>query len=278
MSTQPNSPVLHLVSEPVSSPRSYRTRGRGKNKNKIVHARLNQQQKLLAESLQEIFDSRNKQTLFGENYTPLCVRMFEDSIAPVHTPENLFSKGTDCKLVAPLKNGYFVESNINSIPNLIEMINGPPSYVVQYDISRVQSIHVFNKFDILRGQKLTHLWKESHSSNNGRLFSIWLSPYSEFVARIDLANKLVEIVSNSQHFKILEHSKLSQNTDLEKPVINWNFHKELVAFTEYRTVGQGTIEICSKDAVANLVDSGTIFRIEPIGSIRASTNSVTTSN
>ena len=278
MPTKPNSPVLQLVTEPFKIPRPNLTKGSGKSKNKIIHKRLLQQQEVLAECLQAIIDSRNKQTLFGEYYLLLCIRMFDDSIASTHTPNNLFSKKSDCALVAPLKNGYLVETNINSIPKLIEMINNPPSYVVQYDISRVKSIHAFNNYDILRGQNINQLWKVAHPNKNGRLFSIWLCPYSNFAARIDLANRFIELVSNVQNFRLCEQTKLSQNTDLENPIVNWNFNQELVAYTEYQSVGHREIEIFTKDAISDLVNSGTVFRIEPIGSIVASTNSVSTSS
>ena len=87
-----------------------------------------------------------------------------------------------------------------------------------------------------------------------------------------MTNKLKAIIANTQNFKLPEYPKLSQNTDLENPIINWNLNKELVAYTEYRTVGEGTIEICSKNAVIDLISSGTILRMEPISPITASTD------
>ena len=159
MPTEFNPPVVHATLTQTIKPRPSLVKGREKSKNKIVHERLAQQQESLTNNLQAIVDTRNELTKFGENYVLLCVKMFDDSIAPVHTPDNLFSRGSGCELVAPLKNGYLVESNIETIPKLIEIIKKPPSYVVQYDISRVKSIHVFNQHDILRGQTINHLWK-----------------------------------------------------------------------------------------------------------------------
>ena len=230
-------PVVHATLTQTIKPRPSLVKGQGKSKNKIVYGRLAQQQGILSNNLQAIFDNRNELTKFGENYVLLCVKMFDDSIAPVHTPDNLFSRGSGCELVAPLKNGYLVESNIETIPKLIEIIKKPPSYVVQYDISRVKSIHVFNQHDILRGQTINHLWKIAHSVKYGRLFSIWLAPYRNVAARIDLTNKLKTIIANTQNFKTPEYPIHTQTTNLSNSVVDWNFNKTLDAYLEFRAVG-----------------------------------------
>ena len=271
MPTEFNPPVVHATLTQTIKPRASLVKGRGKSKNKIVHERLAQQQGILTNNLQAIVDTRNELTKFGENYILLCVKMFDDSIAPVHTPDNLFSRGSGCELVAPLKNGYLVESNIETIPKLIEIINKPPSYVAQYDISRVKSIHVFNQHDILRGQTINHLWKVAPQSKFGRLFSIWLAPYRNVAARIDLANQLKTIIADTQNCKTPEYPMHTQITDLNNSVGDWKFNKTLDAYLEFRAIRLGTIEICSKNAVSDLISSGTIFRLEPMSPITAST-------
>ena len=278
MPTEFNPPIVHATLTHTVKSRPSLVKGRGKSKNKIVHERLEQQQGILTNNLQVIVDTRNELTKFGGNYVLLCVKMFDDSIAPVHTPDNLFSRGSGCELVAPLKNGYLVEANIETLPKLIEIINKPPSYIAQYDISRVKSIHVFNHHHVLRGQTINHLWKIAHPGKFGRLFSIWLAPYRNVAARIDLTNKLKAIIANTQNFKTPEYPMHTQITNLSNSVVDWNFNKVLNAYVESRTVGQGTIEICSKNAISNLISSGTIFRIEPISPITASTNANTTTS
>ena len=62
----------------------------------------------------------------------------------------------------------------------------------------------------------------------------------------------------------------TQITNLSNSVVDWNFNKTIDAYLEFRAVRLGTIEICSKNAVIDLISSGAIFRIEPVSPITAS--------
>ena len=265
MTTNRYSPVLQLNSKLTGS-RSRPARMRGQSKAKVVHERLDKQKDKLTENLQKIFDSRNNLKLFGECYILLRVTMFNDSLATSHTPNHLFSNRNGCNLVAPMKNGYLAETNIEEIPSLIAKLNQKSlSIVAQNDISRVESINVFSAQDVIRGQSVEDIWKSAHTGEMGRLFAVLLAPYKTFKARIDLANKFADLVANQQDYNLPDDKKLVHDPGIA--VKYWNMYKELEKYKEEYTVGEGTIEICSPKAIAKLVRSGTIFKIEPVGSI-----------
>ena len=272
MTTNRYSPVLQSNSKLTVS-RSRAAGERKQSKVKVVHERLDNQKDKLIENLQKIFDSRNNQKLFGECYILLRVTMFNDSLATSYTPNHLFSNRNSCNLVAPMKNGYLVETNIEKIPTLIAKLNQKSlSFVAQSDISRVESINVFSAQDVIRGQSVEDIWKCAHTGEKGRLFSVLLAPFKTFKARIDLANKFAELVVNQQDYYLPDDKKLVRDSEIA--VKNWNMYKELEKYKEEYTVGEGTIEISSPKAISKLVRSGTIFKIEPVGTIFTSNQNV----
>ena len=87
-------PVLSLQMDPsLRSPT-----GRGKGIESIVNERLDRQQEVLAQETRDIYaDSAELPTYSG--LTHLVVRMFsEDSLAPTHTPDDLFSPDHGCQI------------------------------------------------------------------------------------------------------------------------------------------------------------------------------------
>jgi len=79
-------PVLSLQMDP--KPESPTARGKGQRS--VVVARLPTQQRVLAASARSLFSSRSDLPSFAGT-AHLVVRMFaEDSLAPTHTPDDLF--------------------------------------------------------------------------------------------------------------------------------------------------------------------------------------------
>src|ERR1700683_736011 len=95
-------PVLRLKMEGKPEPQT----GGGKGRASIVTSRLAQQQRVLSAAARGLYSEREKLPVYGGR-THLIVRMFpEDSLAPTHTPNDLFSDFTGCQLVAPYRHGY----------------------------------------------------------------------------------------------------------------------------------------------------------------------------
>src|SRR5690349_16363749 len=95
-------PVLRL--KMVAQPKT--PSGGGKGRLSVVQERLGTQQQVLARETRALYRERETLPSFGGR-THILVRMFaEDSLAPSHTPDDLFSPVNGCQLVAPFRGGY----------------------------------------------------------------------------------------------------------------------------------------------------------------------------
>ena len=79
-------PVLSLQMEPALESRT----GGGKGRHSVVRGRLDEQKEKLSGQAQALHASRAEFVTFGGK-TLLTVRMFSDSLAPSHTPTDLFA-------------------------------------------------------------------------------------------------------------------------------------------------------------------------------------------
>src|ERR1700686_2813035 len=165
-------PVLRLKMEATPEPQT----GGGKGRDSVITERLAQQQRTLAAATQSLYRARETLPTYGGR-TPLLVRMFtEDSLAPSHTPNDLFGPINGCQLVAPFRYGYVVEAEISSLPRLTAAIQHPVSFAIQSDISRVESVAQFTPQERLRHQSTQQLWNAAPANDEGRLFVVWLAP------------------------------------------------------------------------------------------------------
>ncbi len=150
-------PVLSLQMDPALRDPP----GRGKGIGSIVKERLRQQQDVLASETRDIYEHRTELPTYS-GLTHLAVRMFtEDSLAPTHTPDDLFSQRHGCRLVAPLPGGYLIEADVEQLPRLLHAIEYPIGYAVQADISRVSSLEQFDAKRRLRGRSVNELWNSA---------------------------------------------------------------------------------------------------------------------
>ena len=105
-------PVLRLKME--AQPKT--PHGGGKGRQSVVQERLADQQQVLARETRALYRKREALPSFGGR-THILVRMFaEDSLAPSHTPNDLFSPVNGCQLVAPYRGGYVVEAEVDALP------------------------------------------------------------------------------------------------------------------------------------------------------------------
>ena len=84
-------PVLRLKMDATPEPQT----GGGKGRASVVRERLPQQQRVLAEAAWTLYRRREELLVYGGR-TQLRIRMFEGSLAPSHTPDDLFSRRTGC--------------------------------------------------------------------------------------------------------------------------------------------------------------------------------------
>ena len=171
-------PVLTLQMDPRPEPRP----GRGKDASKIVASRLRQQQEVLAGACQHIVRQRAHYPTFAGK-VHLIASMFEDSFTPGHTPRDLFNEDVGCRFVAPFTRGYLIEATIDRLPLLVRKIGEPTNTASRVDISRVEKLGAFDQNTVLRGRKVEQLWDKAPELDDGRLFSVWFTPFRDGQAR-----------------------------------------------------------------------------------------------
>jgi hypothetical protein len=242
--------------------------GRSKSERTVVRARFRRQQNLLSATAGTVYERRENITAFAGRIH-LLVKMFaEDSLAPTHTPTDLFSPVNGCRLVAPMKNGYLVESATSSLPLLASSIRNPTSVAVMSDISRVESFHELTDEDRLRDHDINELWEAALKTEAGREFVVWFAPFQSLDAQSAL---LQEVERLAQTRVLLPVPGETQNgTSGLRAVVVPPQSSIGFAIARYRTSGLGraSVQVPNVAALRDLVASGVSHRIDPVREIR----------
>jgi hypothetical protein len=260
-------PVLRLKMEGKPEPQT----GGGKGRASIVTSRLAQQQRVLSAAARGLYSEREKLPVYGGR-THLIVRMFpEDSLAPTHTPNDLFSDFTGCQLVAPYRHGYVVEANVEELELLAEAIESPNSLAVQSDISRVATVNSFTSEERLRHRSAETLWDAALAVDDGKLFVVWLAPFHDRDAQEDLL-RTVEALSESIILPTFTSIRLVADGSEPVPGFLTAQRQSSVAraMRNYRNtgVGRASVRVPSLSALNQLVAAGVSYRIDPVQPIR----------
>lgn len=263
-------PVLSLQMDPKPESRS----ARGKGQRSIVTQRLATQQRVLASAARGIYGSRSTLPSFAGT-AHFVVRMFvADSLATTHTPDDLFSPVNGCRLVAPYRDGYLIEADLNQFNRLAQVIENPTNYSIQADISRVESLTPFTPQDRARGRSIDDLWQAAPEEDGARLFVVWLAPFRTRQAREVLLER-VDLLSQQQillpvfpTLRLL--SGPAEAPDASREVTSSRQSGIARAMRSYRNtgVGRGTVRIGSREALGRLLASGASFRVDPVRQIR----------
>ena len=271
-------PLLNPVLSLQMDPKPEAPTARGKSQRSVVFSRLPAQQRILAASARSLFSSRSTLPSFAGT-AHLVVRMFsEDSLAPTHTPDDLFSPVNGCRLVAPYRGGYLIEADLSHLDNLARAIEHPLNYPVQADISRVESLSSFTPADRTRSRSLDDLWQAAPEEDGGRLFVVWLAPFRTRQSREVLLER-VELLSQQQVLlPAFPSVRLLSGPDAGLPVpaglprdLSSQRQSGIArAMRNYRNtgVGRGTVRIASREALGALLASGASYRVDPVRSVR----------
>lgn len=263
-------PVLRLKMEATPEPQT----GGGKGRDSVITERLAQQQRTLAAATQSLYRARETLPTYGGR-THLLVRMFtEDSLAPSHTPNDLFGPINGCQLVAPFRYGYVVEAEISSLPRLTAAIQHPVSFAIQSDISRVESVAQFTSQERLRHQSTQQLWNAAPADEDGRLFVVWLAPFRNRDAQEDVLREIVGLSERQVLLPTFTTVRLVSGPDSEQvagAVTTPRQSSIARAMRGYRNtgIGRAAVRIPSQAALSQLVASGVSHRIDPVRPISA---------
>ena len=262
-------PVLRLQMKPAAESPT----GGGKGRQSIIYGRLAPQQQKLSTQARSLYASRHEFPTF-EGKTLLTVRMFSDSLAPSHTPNDLFGSVHDCQLVAPLNKGYLVEANLARFPAIVAALRKPRSYALQSDISRVSDLMAFDEQTRLRGHSVDDLWQTAPEIEDGRLFVIWLTPFHDNGAREALFEALGVLTKKRVLLPVLSGTRFLARTEdatgVTRPDPTARLSSIARAMRNYRTTGvaHATVTVPNKENLSVIVASGTAFRIDPVRPIR----------
>ncbi|OYT83625.1 MAG: hypothetical protein CFE50_11645 [Pseudomonas sp. PGPPP4] len=257
-------PVLNFMKEPVP----FMPDGRGKSVKGIVVDRLEAQRKRLSKSLMEI-SAISSEIPTHKGRTHLIARMFDDSHAPTWTPKDIFAHRNGCQILAPAFNGFLIEAPIENLEKIASKLKSAESTAEKVDISRVESIKIFDSTETMRGRSIRSAWKNADSGNK-KEFIFWLLPFFDVDARKSVASKIIEFYRQNK----LEFG----NPKFENPFqpngdsVRFNPRDKPVdpdllrVLREYVKNGAAAFSarVASAENLSEIAASGTSYRIEPV--------------
>ncbi len=261
-------PIVSLLKEPVPST----VTGGGKNRASIVLSRLAEQRVKLVSDLGSI-KKKASRIVSHAGKTHLVVRMFNDSNAPSWTPSDIFNMGTQSRIVAPSYDGYLVEMPLSSIDNLIAKITKAKSISEEVDISRVESVSVFDSVDVLRNKGVDNLFDE-YKSNGLFQFNLWLLPFYDIKARDSVINSLLSLYDEGVITLGFPEFDLNKDNDDAVKIVKSGkrLGPSLInAIKKYKREGHSSLSIIVESAadMMKIISSGAVYRVEPVSHVKA---------
>lgn len=262
-------PVLRLRKESVRRPVS----GGGKSSDSIVRERLDTQREVLAAAFDEMARNIAGQPKFGDQVV-VYAAMFENSLAPSYTPSDLFQTDLGACLVTPYRRGYLIQIRTDQLEGMANRIRNTEYVKEMVDISRVESVEFLSGDHIAGASGIDMLWDASPQVDGDRFFTVWFTPLKDK----DAGERLIERVTELRDDGLLPPPSLLEGRRPEsESTVSIDMRSSLLAeggdgdMTEmamrnYRRRGHSrtTVRIESKPALAKLLASGTVFRIDPV--------------
>ena len=255
-------PTLRLLMEPAPVAGT----GGGKSQRSIVRSRISEQRRTLSRQLGSLADPGTRFAASG-HATLIVARMFEDSFAPSHTPNDLFSPDAHCRFIAPLGNGFLIEVDDRAFTTLATRAAQSDRAKDLSDISRVKSVEPFEEQAVLRGRSIDDLWSRGLEDGDGRLFNAWLMPYASEDARELLIRRFEGLAERGQ----LALPRTDPVADAPRGLAATSVGRALREYRSSQGVGRSILKIRSEVQLANLVGSGTVFRLDPVHGIALAT-------
>lgn len=260
------SPLLYPVLRLQMIPAPEIPPARGKGRESIVVERLVTQQRVLSSQVRGLRASQATLPAYAGR-VHVTVSMFaEDSLAPTHTPKDLFALSKGCQLVAPFRNGYIVEADVSALHRLLAAIEAPRSLAERADISRVETIAAFDQKARLRGRSVQALWDAGTEEEDGRLFMLWLAPFRNPNAQEDLLRQIGEL---AEHQVLIPTFSAGSRTDLaggSRALTSPTQSSVARLMRDYRNtgVGRAMVKLPTRESLVSLLASGASHRIDPI--------------
>jgi hypothetical protein len=194
----------------------------------------------------------------------------EDSLAPTHTPTDLFSSARRCQFVAPVYQGYMIEIEVQALGRLADAIENSEQIPVMADISRVKTLGYFAPQDRLGSWAIDDLWAAAPQTADGRLFIVWLAPFRDQSAQAAVLQRIEEMAAEHTLRPTFTSLRIGVG-DSEPRHLTTSRHSSIArAMREYRNTGvaRAAVSVPSLESLRRLVASGASYRIDPVRPIK----------
>lgn len=265
----PSRPLLHPVLELKITPVQKEAPSRGKKESHIKKERLEAQREALAAQIAAIRAGRSARR-FGEHML-LVAEMFADSFAPSKAPRDLFKGFTGSLLRQGTRDGYLLEVHQDELTRIERRIKTGMSAPIRCDISRVKRIRAYGAADIYRDRTLVDLWEDAARLERGRGFHVWLFPFLDTGARAALLTSVREMEGRNLIQPTLPQMLIgpADGTALSVPDSSDRQTSLAILQRQYLEIGHGRalVQIASPATLNTIIESGGVFRIEPVRGI-----------
>lgn len=260
-------PVLNPVLALKRDPRRASVTGRSLTEKLICQDRLDAQRATLSVQLRAL---RQSEMPVHSGRILVAVRMFDDSLAPTYEPEAIFREGLGSQLVAPVRNGYLAQIHVSALENLADIVSRDTHVDVRVTVSRIERISRLESIDVLGGRDAQSLWDAAIQDERGRVFTAWLAPYADGVARESVVESLQALQDQGVIAPLNNFVAISreQGSDADQLQLQEGATANSLsrAAREYRQNPFTRLQFSLRDTscLNLLVASGSVFRIDPV--------------
>lgn len=265
-------PVLNPVLSFKRDPRLASAIGRGPQESHIISTRLADQRIKLSDQILSL-ENQTKRQHAGKIL--VAVKMFDDSLAPTYQPDSIFREPLGAELVAPIEGGYLAQVDRRALRNLSKIVREGATTDVRVTVSRIEDITTSTEADVLRGRTIQSLWEHAIHEDRGRVFTLWLAPYRENMARSEVATQIGEFAEVRDIYSLSDLVSITreQGSDADQLQIQSSQASGSIirALREYRQNPFTRMQFVARDpsTLTRLVSSGAVFRIEPMRALKA---------
>lgn len=273
MVDNPRRPLLNPVLRFTKDPKPEGVSGGGKNAGSIMTDRLPEQRRVLSRQFRTLAAQAAQRPRFDGSVV-LYASMFDDSLAPSYTPNDIFQATRSARLIAPYRSGYLVEMAADQLGRYASIVESTGLTKDHVDISRIESVRFFEDEDAGGSASLDKIWEAAPETDTGKAFVVWLMP----LRGRDSAEELIQRFAALRDGTIVPPPPLlagvDVGTDTDVPVVMRRALRAAgasgdrinLAMRTYRLHRRArtTVLVPSRAALDQLVASGTVFRIEPV--------------
>lgn len=273
MVDNPRRPLLNPVLRFTKEPKPEGVSGGGKNAGSIMTDRLPEQRRTLSRQFRDLAAQAAQRPRF-DGRVVLYASMFDDSLAPSYTPNDLFQATRSARLIAPYRSGYLVEIAADQLGRYAGIIETSGLAKDQVDISRIEAVRFFESADAGGAASLDEIWEAAPETDAGKAFVVWLMPLRGRDAAEDLIQRFAALRDGTIVPPPPLLAGVDVGTDTDVPVVMRRALRAAaasgdrinLAMRTYRLHRRArtTVLVPSRAALDQLVASGTVFRIEPV--------------